>query len=157
MLKLNCSACAHYAHNAHSILQLLAEACNSICENLLDFMTNRYATHVARRLLCIIAGRNVLPLAAKSQNKVNNCKQYSCIPGRCRSGGLLMPSVSIAKCLTTYVPCGYQLHCIAATTLHVHGCQTHQQSRLLVLPLMHRCLSLCSSSCYTQYELCILR
>ena len=45
------------------VLQLLAEACNSICEHLYDFITNRYATHVARRLLCIVAGRNVLPLA----------------------------------------------------------------------------------------------
>ena len=51
-------------------VQLLAEACDSICEHLYDFVTNRYATHVARRLLCIVAGRNVLPLAAKSQNKV---------------------------------------------------------------------------------------
>ena len=55
------------------VLQLLAEACNSVCEHLYDFLTNRYATHVARRLLCIIAGRNVLPLAAKSQNKVCAC------------------------------------------------------------------------------------
>jgi nucleolar protein 9 len=52
------------------VSQLLTEACNSVCEHLFDFLTNRYATHVARRLLCIIAGRNVLPLAAKSQNKV---------------------------------------------------------------------------------------
>ncbi len=52
------------------MLQLLTEACNNVCEHLYDFLTNRYATHVARRLLCIIAGRNVLPLAAKSQNKV---------------------------------------------------------------------------------------
>ena len=52
------------------VLQLLAEACNSVCEHLLDFLTNRYATHVARRLLCIVAGRDVLPRAAKSRNKV---------------------------------------------------------------------------------------
>ncbi|KAL0051826.1 hypothetical protein WJX82_002725 [Trebouxia sp. C0006] len=52
-----------------AIEELLTEACNNVCEHLYDFLTNRYATHVARRLLCIIAGRNVLPLAAKSQNK----------------------------------------------------------------------------------------
>lgn len=53
------------------VLQLLVDACNRICEHLLDFLTNRYATHVARRLLCLIAGRDVLPIAAKSQNKVS--------------------------------------------------------------------------------------
>ena len=57
------------------ILQLLSQAQNSLCGQLFDFLTNRYATHVARRLLCIMAGRNVLPLAAKSQNKV--CRALS--------------------------------------------------------------------------------
>lgn len=51
-------------------VQLLSEAQSSLCAQLFDFLTNRYATHVARRLLCSMAGRNVLPLAAKSQNKV---------------------------------------------------------------------------------------
>ena len=62
--------CLHTEAAIVCALQLLEAACSSICEHLLDFLTNRYATHVARRLLCIIAGRDVLPIAAKSQNKV---------------------------------------------------------------------------------------
>ncbi|KAG2499537.1 hypothetical protein HYH03_002483 [Edaphochlamys debaryana] len=45
------------------VLTLLFEA---VAPHLYDYATDRFATHVVRRLLCAAAGRNVLPPAVKS-------------------------------------------------------------------------------------------
>ncbi|GAX84255.1 hypothetical protein CEUSTIGMA_g11678.t1 [Chlamydomonas eustigma] len=41
--------------------KLLDSIQQTICSQLYEYITDRYATHVARRLLCVAAGRNVLP------------------------------------------------------------------------------------------------
>ncbi|GLC52285.1 hypothetical protein PLESTB_000605000 [Pleodorina starrii] len=42
---------------------------DSICPHLYDYVTDRFATHVVRRLLCLLAGRNVLPPPGKQQQQ----------------------------------------------------------------------------------------
>jgi hypothetical protein len=46
--------------------------CIVISSSLFDYISDRYATHVARRLLALIAGREVVPATKKTAggNKV---------------------------------------------------------------------------------------
>ncbi|KAG2451956.1 hypothetical protein HYH02_003730 [Chlamydomonas schloesseri] len=57
------------------VMTLLADA---ICPHLYDYATDRFATHVVRRLLCLAAGRNVLPPAGKPKTKQ---QQDQALPG----------------------------------------------------------------------------
>ncbi|GIL74790.1 hypothetical protein Vretimale_2348 [Volvox reticuliferus] len=50
----------------HQVMKLLTD---SICPHLYDYVTDRFATHVARRLLCLLAGRNVLPPPSKQRQQ----------------------------------------------------------------------------------------
>ena len=47
-------------------LQVLQRLCAVIVQHSWEFSTDRNATHVARRLLCVLAGRDVLPAQANS-------------------------------------------------------------------------------------------
>lgn len=51
---------------------------DAICPHLYDYATDRFATHVVRRLLCLAAGRNVLPPAGKPKGKQ---QQDQSLPG----------------------------------------------------------------------------
>ena len=52
-----------------SSLQALAKASATVCARLYEFVTDRSGSHVARRLLCVLAGRNVLPAASAGRAK----------------------------------------------------------------------------------------
>eukprot|EP00798_Chlamydomonas_sp_ICE-L_P020655 gene20655-27441_t len=43
----------------------LTAFCTALCADLYTYACDRYATHVARRLICLAAGRNVLPPTGK--------------------------------------------------------------------------------------------
>lgn len=48
------------------VLTLLTDA---VCPHLYQYITDKFATHAARRLLCLLAGRNVLPPPSKQQQQ----------------------------------------------------------------------------------------
>ncbi|MEW5306821.1 MAG: hypothetical protein WDW36_009259 [Sanguina aurantia] len=50
-----------------SFAALIKTLCEALMGQLYPFITDKFATHVARRLLCLAAGRNVLPAASKAQ------------------------------------------------------------------------------------------
>ena len=52
-----------------SSLQALAKASATVCARLYEFVTDRSGSHVARRLLCVLAGRNVLPATTAGRAK----------------------------------------------------------------------------------------
>ncbi|GFR46342.1 hypothetical protein Agub_g7913 [Astrephomene gubernaculifera] len=49
--------------------RMLGLLTDSICPHLYDYVTDRYATHVVRRLLCLLAGCNVLPPKKQQQQQ----------------------------------------------------------------------------------------
>ncbi|GLI69480.1 hypothetical protein VaNZ11_014112 [Volvox africanus] len=49
------------------VMKLLTD---SICPHLYDYVTDRFATHVVRHLLCLLTGRNVLPPPGKQQQQL---------------------------------------------------------------------------------------
>lgn len=42
-------------------MQLAGALAEELCSNLWAFMTDRFATHVARRVLCVLCGQDVVP------------------------------------------------------------------------------------------------
>ena len=51
--------------------QALERACGVVTAHLYEFATDRNASHVARRLLCVAAGRDVLPAAGRAAGGVD--------------------------------------------------------------------------------------
>ena len=51
--------------------QALERACGVVTRHLYEFATDRNASHVARRLLCVLAGRDVLPAPGRAANGVD--------------------------------------------------------------------------------------
>ena len=54
--------------NTHC-LQTLAKVTGAVSENLYDMAVHKYATHVARRLLSVLAGRDVAPAPGRKQQQ----------------------------------------------------------------------------------------
>lgn len=46
---------------------MLSKVTDAVAENLYDMAVHKYATHVARRLLSVLCGRDVAPAARKQQ------------------------------------------------------------------------------------------
>lgn len=80
---------AHFSKGAHSRLhavQILEKTTDVTVEHLYEFATDRNASHVARRLLCVIAGHDVMPAQHNSSsvdasaikaNKVSFCNLHT--------------------------------------------------------------------------------
>ena len=51
--------------------QALEHACGVVTAHLYEFATDRNASHVARCLLCVAAGRNVLPAAGRAAGGID--------------------------------------------------------------------------------------
>ncbi len=45
--------------------QMLKTATDEVCTELWSFLTDRFATHVARRLLCVLCGADILSAGAR--------------------------------------------------------------------------------------------
>ena len=65
-------------------MQVLAKTADVTVEHLYEFATDRNASHVARRLLCVIAGRDVMPAQHNSSSmdasavKANKVSAMTC-------------------------------------------------------------------------------
>lgn len=51
----------------HRSLQVVGLLAGAVTPHLYDYMTDKFATYVARRLLCVLAGRSVMPPDKKQQ------------------------------------------------------------------------------------------
>ncbi|KAJ9532532.1 hypothetical protein QJQ45_010607 [Haematococcus lacustris] len=65
LLRLHSQQDAMGEEDVASLKQLLSQLTSELCSSLWDFINDRYATHVARRLLCVLCGRDVRPAGSK--------------------------------------------------------------------------------------------
>lgn len=60
---------------AEQLEALLALLVDAVRDHLHDYILDRYATHLARQLLCVLAGRDVLPPPGKKQQQWQHVPQ----------------------------------------------------------------------------------
>jgi hypothetical protein len=66
-IALHCFALKHLVNDL-CVMQVLEQLCSVKVAHMWEFATDRNATHVARRLLCVLAGRDVMPAHSNARS-----------------------------------------------------------------------------------------
>ena len=121
-------------------VQVLAKTTDVTMEHLYEFATDRNASHVARRLLCVIAGRDVMPAQHNSSSmdasaiKANKVSAMTCTYQQIPTPvGVPTSSICVDCCVVSHRP--HRL-------FHMHVSSDAHMTRTLAFNMRAKCCSL---------------
>lgn len=56
--------------------EVIGQLVSNMLDYLYDYIMDKFATHVARRLVCLVTGRNVLPSNKQQDAKKKTCTDF---------------------------------------------------------------------------------